>query len=65
MAKQSKTADGSGGGKAQRELSDMKPQKDAQGGKKRGSKSSQSLAGGGGLSFGPHSTSKGPAVHEN
>jgi hypothetical protein len=63
MATQSKKA--GVGGKAQLKVADMKPQKDAKGGKKLSSKAAKNLLGGGGLSFGPRSTSKGPPVHEN
>ncbi len=65
MATQNKSAKGSTGRKAQVNVADMKPQKDAQGGKKLSSKSAKNLLGGSGLSFGPRSTSKGPAVHDN
>ncbi len=66
MATQSKSGK-SGGGKAQVKLADMKPQKDAKGGKKLGkSKLSQNLAGGGGMSFGARRSPKsGIAQHEN
>ncbi len=50
--------------KGQVKLADMKPTKDAKGGKKLSVRSSQKLTGGG-ARFGPRSTSKGPAVHEN
>ena len=65
MDTQSKSAKGGSGGRAQIKVADMKPQKDAKGGKKLSSKAAKNLLGGGGLSFGPRSTSKGPTVHEN